>query len=110
MQNTVASGGFTHLTKPFGTSVGSSSPQTLPINCADNALNEISDNIDLINVVIIQLDASIFFNEDHQPKSLKPIGVKVTHDMRLVSDSFDIDTELIRDNHSDVVAAQIICL
>jgi hypothetical protein len=84
-----------------------SSPRTPFIYCANNAPNEVSDNIDLINVVIIQLDTGRLFKEDHQIKTLKPIGAKVPHDMRLVVDSFDIDIELIRDNRADVVAAQV---
>jgi hypothetical protein len=53
--------------------------------------HEVTDEFDLIDIVIKQFNAGRFFDRDHQLKSLQPIKSEIFHEVRLIRDARGID-------------------
>ena len=53
--------------------------------------HKVTDEFDLIDIVIKQFNAGRFFDRDHQLKSLQPIKSEIFHEVRLIRDARGID-------------------
>ena len=65
--------------------------------------DKIADYVDLFDIVITQFQARPIFNENHQLKTIKPTNPEITREMGLVSNTFEINTQLIGDHRANVV-------
>jgi hypothetical protein len=73
-------------------SIGSPSQSVASVLLGDrHRSDEVTDEFELIDIVIKQFNAGRFFNEDHQLESLQPIKSEIFHEVRLIRDACGVD-------------------
>ena len=74
--------------------------------CVDpvfNVADEISDDFDLVGIVIRDLQAAeSVFDHDHQFKTIEPVGPEIVYEVRLIGHTFDVYVQMLGNESADL--------